>query len=404
MIVNREELGVNKKIVAVITAAGIVCGTSLPTVASPLNNKLNQSKVQLQQNKNALKKAQKNREDLEVEVQDLDSKIESLMREANKIEGNIKSTEKNIEVTKKQLEKSKKELQAQQAIYNKRVRAMYISGSDSYLEVILQSKSFSDLISRVDMIKSIVVNDKKVISKLNSIKEEVNKKKVALDTEKQKLVALKTENTNKLAKMDEKKREQQTLLATLIREEDKYKSKVSDSQRLVASAEAEIQRALAIASSVSRPSSRPSRGGGYVGGVSNSGSSKKPSSNTVSVSGSIGKGSGSSAAAVAARIAMGYQGVNYVWGGTTPSGFDCSGLVQYSFRQAGISLPRTSQQQMRVGIPVSRSELQVGDLVFPHSGHVGIYVGNGCMVHAPHTGAKVKVAPIYRFTTARRIR
>lgn len=93
-----------------------------------------------------------------------------------------------------------------------------------------------------------------------------------------------------------------------------------------------------------------------------------------------------------------YLGVPYVWGGTSPRGFDCSGLVQYVCKQNGISLNRTAAEQSKNGSYVSRDNLQPGDLVFFAGGkrisHVGIYIGNGNMIHAPQTGDVVKISSI----------
>ncbi|GGU53894.1 hypothetical protein GCM10010211_18450 [Streptomyces albospinus] len=105
-------------------------------------------------------------------------------------------------------------------------------------------------------------------------------------------------------------------------------------------------------------------------------------------------GSGRAAAAVAAvRAAIGSP---YAWGSTGPSAFDCSGLTQWAYAQAGVSLPRTSQGQRGAGRQVPLSQAQPGDLVIYRSdaSHVGMYVGNGQVVHAPYPGAKVRYDPV----------
>ncbi|GAB4079929.1 hypothetical protein GCM10028783_08770 [Modestobacter muralis] len=115
--------------------------------------------------------------------------------------------------------------------------------------------------------------------------------------------------------------------------------------------------------------------------------------------------------AAAQRIvdaALGQRGKPHVWGGSTTRGFDCSGLVQFAARAAGISVPRTSRVQATAGTYVARADLRPGDLVFFYEpvSHVGIYLGNGKMVHAPTRGDVVWIADVdrmYGYTTARRI-
>ncbi|AVQ39485.1 peptidoglycan hydrolase [Clostridium botulinum] len=100
-----------------------------------------------------------------------------------------------------------------------------------------------------------------------------------------------------------------------------------------------------------------------------------------------------------------YLGTPYVWGGTSPNGFDCSGFVQYVYRNAaGISLPRDTYGQIGAGSRVSQDQLQPGDLVFPNAGHVGIYIGGGQMIHAPKSGDVVKISSVWSFYAGVRIK
>ncbi|GAA2327044.1 NlpC/P60 family protein [Streptomyces kunmingensis] len=98
----------------------------------------------------------------------------------------------------------------------------------------------------------------------------------------------------------------------------------------------------------------------------------------------------------AISFAHGALGSPYVWGATGPNAFDCSGLTQAAYRAAGVSLPRTTYAQINAGRRVARSQLQPGDLVFFYSGisHVGLYIGNGQMIHAPNPSAPVRIAPV----------
>jgi peptidoglycan DL-endopeptidase CwlO len=147
-------------------------------------------------------------------------------------------------------------------------------------------------------------------------------------------------------------------------------------------------------------------GAGNVGSVGSAGSvgsntSLSPTTAATDATGSTAAGGVTGSDVVTS--AESFEGVPYVWGGTSPSGFDCSGLVQYVYGQFGISLPRTSQEQSQVGTAVSSlGDAQPGDLLFfagsdgtaSAPGHVGIYIGNGQMVDAPHTGTSVQVQAV----------
>lgn len=97
-------------------------------------------------------------------------------------------------------------------------------------------------------------------------------------------------------------------------------------------------------------------------------------------------------AAAAVRAALSKLGRPYVWGAAGPTAFDCSGLTQWAYRQAGVDISRTTFTQIHDGPAVPRSMVAPGDLVFPHAGHVQMYIGNGQVVEAPHSGANVQIS------------
>jgi cell wall-associated NlpC family hydrolase len=101
-----------------------------------------------------------------------------------------------------------------------------------------------------------------------------------------------------------------------------------------------------------------------------------------------------SRAGTAVRAALSRLGRPYVWGATGPDRFDCSGLTQWSYAQAGVHLDRTTYQQIHDGIAVPRAQVRPGDLVFPHAGHVQMAIGNGLVVEAPHAGATVQISAL----------
>lgn len=163
-----------------------------------------------------------------------------------------------------------------------------------------------------------------------------------------------------------------TRQAALKKHKATVRAKLSEARKLLAR--------LSPAQRAAYDASDGGRGAGHAGRDSPRGSDRAPNAR----------------AAEAVAFAYGALGKPYVWGATGPSSFDCSGLTQAAWRSAGVSLPRTTYTQINAGQRVGRSELAPGDLVFFYSGvsHVGLYIGNGRMIHAPRPGAPVRIAPI----------
>jgi len=307
-----------------------------------------------------LKQIQSQKDELETKVSKMDNQIESIMLEISKNDAGIAKTQKDIDQTQIEIAKAEEEIEAEQALFESRIRSMYISGTaTSNLEVLLGSRSFDDLISRSENIKRIMDYNISIINDYKAKKEVLDQKKAKLATAKEKLLAMKSENEAKLSDLNKEKAEQNTLIAQLKSQESQYGAQIRAAE---AAALAASQAAIAKI---------------------------RKSSTGVAVS----RGSAIYSSNAIIAYASNYLGVPYVWGGTTPSGFDCSGFVQYVFAHFRINLPRVASDQQRVGTYVTRDELQPGDLVFfgDPAHHVGIYVGDGCMIHAPHTGDVVKV-------------
>ncbi len=345
----------NKKTLTVVIALTLSVIMNGTVLASPSSTNSQISEIQ------------KQKQDLETKVEKSDNQITEMMKQ---IDGNKKSIEKttaDIKATRQELTNAENSIKGQQDVFNKRIRAMYINGTDSYLGVILESDNLSDFISRMDTIKKIVGFDEKVINDLKQKKDTIAKKKEALNNENNKLLALKADNEKKLASFNSTRSEQKNLIASLDTKEQALKAADVQINNLVASAESQVEKYSASSPTLSR---------------------------------------GSSSASAIVAYASTFQGVPYAWGGNGPSSFDCAGFTCYVFAYFGISLPRVASDQQNVGTYVSRDQLRPGDLVFFGSPahHVGIYVGDGCMIHAPHTGDVVKISPLHSdFSGGRRV-
>jgi len=332
-----------------------------------------------------IQQVQTQRKDLETKVEMMDNQIETIMSKINGDENNIVKTQKDIKQAQIDIAKAENDIKAEQVLFDKRMRVMYMSGSSSYIDIILGSKDLGDFISRLENLKKIMSFDKKVINDFKTKKAAIDLKKVSLNKKNMNLLSLKAESKKKLANLTKQKSDQTVLVSQLKDQESKYGAKLVSDQAAVAASQVAIAKIRSAAPNLKKPttSSRnsipiivASRGGATF------------TSNTL------------------IAFASNYLGLPYVWGGTTPSGFDCSGFTQYVFAHFGVSLPRVSQDQQNVGTLVSRANLQPGDLVFfgTPAHHVGIYVGNGNMISAPHTGDVIKIQTLNPdFTYGRRV-
>jgi peptidoglycan DL-endopeptidase CwlO len=374
-----------------------------------------------------IQQIQTQRMDLENKVEMMDNQIESIMSKINTNENNISATQKNIKLSQIEITKAENNIKTEQKLFNERMRVMYMSGSSSYVEVVMGSKDLGDFISRLDNLEKIMKFDQSVINDYKIKKSAINFKKVALNIQNTKLLSLKAYNNNKLADLTKQKSDQTIMVAQLKTQESQYSAKLLSDQASVAASQVAIQQIRDSAPSTKNPTPNSEKSTASVATPTSSSEISTPASvvstpsvnkNTPSVKKSTSNSKQSTPSAPASRgttvissnsviaYASNFLGIPYVWGGSSPSGFDCSGFTQYVFAHFGVNLPRVSEAQQNVGAYVSRNNLKPGDLVFfgNPAYHVGIYVGNGNMIDAPHTGTVIKIQKLNSdFTCGRRV-
>lgn len=353
------------KVIAMAIAAALM--TSNIVLASPASD--------LKQAKTNLKAAQDQRQTLESNIEMLDTQIEKSMSAIDANKKQITKVQQDIKTAESDLKAAEDSTKQESDLFKQRMRGMYISGFSGYIQLLFEADSLGDLISKTEAVGKIIGYDNKIIGDLKAKQEAVKVKKDQLSKENDKLLAIESDSEKKIAKLNSDKSNQLTLIAEAKNQEKLYASKVDSSQAAV---NAELKQIASIRQAA--PKLTLSRGSAPI------------SDNSV------------------IAYATNFLGTPYVWGGSTPAGFDCSGFTQYVYRHFGISIGRTTFDQINDGYEVSMDQLQPGDLIFfgtwgnPH--HVGIYVGNGTYIHAPHTGDVVKISSLGRsdYLTARRVK
>jgi cell wall-associated NlpC family hydrolase len=247
-----------------------------------------------------------------------------------------------------------------------RLVAMYTSQDDqSGLAVILGAQSLNELVNRLETQNTVTTQNSSLVQQVASYERAIVRHRQLLHRAQRSVGQL----------VAERAAAQHAVDAKLAAEQRLYNSVRAEIARLQAEQRAsQLAAARQAQTAVVTQQVQSALGGG--GGSVTSG------------------GLPSEGYSAAVGIAERYLGVPYVWGGASPSGFDCSGLVMYVYAQLGVSLPHYTVAQYNYpnAVHPSRSELEPGDLVFfAGLGHVGIYIGNNEFIHAPHTGAVVSI-------------
>lgn len=250
--------------------------------------------------------------------------------------------------------KAKKRINVLSRHLGTRASDMYRTGPLGFIDVLLGAKSFDELATTWDILKELNEDDAEAIGEMKVAKAEAAAARKVFTT---------------------KERAAAKQVSVMAAQTASFKRVKAEKASKLNGIEAEIRALEAAEEAAARASSG--------GGGSDGGNWPNP---TIPAHGSV-------VTYVKSRL-----GLPYVWAASGPRSFDCSGLTMWAYRQIGIRLPHSSRAQINVGQRVSRANIQPGDLVFFGSPihHVGMYVGGGMMIHAPHSGDVVKYAPAFR--------
>jgi cell wall-associated NlpC family hydrolase len=309
------------------------------------------------------------------EITQLDSSLTRAQSAYEQATVQLQAINHDLKINRIALHAARLNLHKSQIALAQRLVVIYTSRDEqTTLSVLLGATSIDDLVSRIETVQSVSSQDVAVMNQVIGFKHDVTIHRRALVQE---------------------HRDQTRLVRQRAAAEARISSQLAQERRLYASVKGEIAhliaaqhaRQLALARQAqARLATQQEQASLLLNGTVIGPTAQTPDGISVAPP---------SPYTGVVAIAMGYLGVPYVWGGASPSGFDCSGLVMYVYAQVGVSLPHYTGAQWNAGVPVSRSDLEPGDLVFFDGlGHVGLYIGDGEFIHAPQTGDVVKISSL----------
>jgi peptidoglycan DL-endopeptidase CwlO len=307
------------------------------------------------------------------QIQALDGRLEHAVDAYNLANERLDAIKGDLAENRVNLRIAAQNLRTAQRVLAARMVAIYTSEqSDSTLDVLVGSQSLEDLLDGLETVSRVSEQDAAVLSDVKRFRSVMQRARARLRRDRDRQAELVAERAALKSSIEGQLSERQSMLSSIKSEivsiqaaERRRQAQLAAQARARLAAPQPLIPQLSASSETTSsapeaiPAAPPAKFGGVVG------------------------------------IAMQFLGTPYVYGGSSPSGFDCSGFVMYVYAKVGVSLPHNAAAQYAYGTPVDRSQLQPGDLVFFNGlGHNGIYIGGGSFIHSPHTGDVVKISSL----------
>lgn len=395
---------------------------SVPTwavTAAELKKQKEEAEKELNSIQSSISNIEENKDAVAGELEELDTQLVDLLSTVEILEHDIKNKEIEIADATTAYEAAQADEASQYAAMKRRIKFMYEKGDMGYMQLLIESQSISDLVNKADYIEKLYEYDRTLLVRYQETKAEVLALKEELVSEKSEMVELEADLTAQQEELQVMIEEKQATvenfdaqLSSAKKQANAYssaiKTQTSQIKKLEAEEAAKKKAAEDAAKKKAAEEAAAKQKAGQTGQTSTSSSGSSDSSGEPS-GGSSGSSSGGSSAGSGrgqeiANYACQFVGNPYVPGGTSlTNGADCSGFTWAVYQNFGISLPRSSYAQASGGSEVSYSDMQPGDIIY-YGGHVGIYVGNGTIVHASTqaTGIKYSSATYRSIITIRR--
>lgn len=425
----------NKRILWIAMSLVMIFTNVVNVSASPISdakNKKKDAEKKLNAINEDIEDIEDQKEDLEQEAEEYEQQLVDLLVTIQIINHDIENKEDEIETAKAEYEVALAKQEKQQWAMNKRIKYMYEKGDMNYMQILLESKKFSDAVNKSTYSEKLYAYDRYQLYLYEQTKEEVIEKQKALDEDMAELEEIKLDAVSQEEELqllvDEYSENIENFEEQLSGAKEKasqYKEQIQKQSEQIKALEAEEQRkALEAAKKKAEEeakrkaeeearrkaeeeaSAKANEEGSNSEESSDNGDNNDEGNSSGSESSDGGSSSGGSAKGQEiANFACQFVGNPYVPGGTSlTEGADCSGFTMAVYNNFGLSLPRSSYAQAGYGREVSYSEAQPGDIIY-YGGHVGIYIGNGLIVHASTqaTGIKISNALYRSIITVRRI-